>query len=203
MLSTFSGDLATITQIQSRFVSMDRQFIYFRKGEAENNVIIIADWMVKLGVGLGLAHQFLTRYQELRQGAVILVSDLVAFGNFMSSHVLSDPARTLPEFREIAAPRNADITMTTERLKRVGGAVRYVPEERSGKFRFFVNEKQYCVFLRRDDGTFIGFEGDDPSLVASLKETFESEWAELGALQELVSRKVPGLREAIQTLQRR
>ena len=86
--------------------------------------------------------------------------------------------------------------MTMEILKSLGGKAQYLPREARGKLRFFVNDTQFCLFVRRADNTFVGVTGHDPQMISGLKEAFEAEWKEIESIQDRIAPDVVGFDEA-------
>jgi len=64
-------------------------------------------------------------------------------------------------------------------IKKIGGKTKKIPIKIRGKLRYFVNDKEFCLFIRRNDETFTGIRGKDKDIIKSLKETFEWDWNNL------------------------
>lgn len=195
-LGTFDKNLKELTKIQKTFITPSAKFIYFRKGEAENNIAIAA---AIIGL-LYIIYKMIENYPEFKLGAQAILSDVRVKASFLKRYISERPSTKLPkhpEIREISCPCDPDITMTLEILRSISCDVRYLPTERAGKFRYFLNDKQYCLFIRRNNGEFNGVFGNDPKMITALKETFESEWKELGPIQEQVTKTIPGITEAL------
>jgi len=190
VLKTFDEDLEGLTRIQKTFISPDAKFIYFRKGEAQNNVPITAAIIGVIVVVYGVVKD----YPVLKEGVKAMIKDIKAMGRVLLAYV--QQPLTKPGIREIACPDDPEITVTLEILRSLGGDVRYLPRDRRGKFRFFVNSKEYCLFVRRNDERFSGVIGNDPNMIGALKETFEAEWEELTPLQGSLISQIPGIAEA-------
>lgn len=192
-IETFRLNLDQLSKIQEKFIDEEFHFIYFRKGEAENNLRIISVFVAVIIA----AYKLTMDYPQLKKGAKVLFDDLAKVAKILLSFMKKKELVKVPKLREIACPDNAVITKTLELLRKLGGDVRYIPKERLGRFRYFVNNKEYCLFIRREDGTFNGIKGNDPSIIESLREAFELEWNELGPIQEDVRINIPGIDEAV------
>jgi len=189
---TFDVNLSELTDIQITFLRPDAKFIYFRKGEAENNVPIMAA-IVSVFV---IIYKVIKDYPDLKKGVNALISDIKAAAKIVLDYVGKSPQEH--SIRQIACPDDPEVTITLEVLRKLGGDVRYLPQERRGKFRFFVNDAKYCLFVRKNDGKFSGVIGNDSNIINALKEVFESEWDELTPLQDDLLPNVPGIIEAQQ-----
>jgi len=189
MLEIFDVDLTKLTEIQITFLRPGAKFIYFRKGEAENNVLIAAKFLALLAV----IYKVIIDYPELKEGVKAIISDIVSVAKKVVSYIKKP--HMLP-LSEIACPDDPEVTITLEVIRKLGGDVRYLPHECRGKFRFFVNDTKYCLFVRKNDGRFSGVIGNDSNVLNALKEAFESEWKDLTLLQDELIHQVPGIREA-------
>ncbi len=193
MARTFDKDLDGLTKIQRKFIVPDAKFIYFRKGEAENNVPIVYAILVLAGT----IYQLVALYPDFKRGFKEALADIKRVGKQVAKLFRSKRQRKrLPDIREIACPNDPDITITLEVLRSIGGDVRYLPESQRGRFRYFVNDRQYCLFVRRSNGRFSGIVGNAPKIVAALKEAFEFEWESLTPIQGGVETAIPGIRKA-------
>ncbi len=198
-IETFSNiDLNKLSIIQEKFIDKKVDFIYFRKGEAENNVRIAA---IVVAIIIAI-YKFTKDYPQLKEGVKVLLEDLAKAGKAILSFMKKERQVKIPDLREIACPDNVVITKTLELLRELGGDVRYLPKEQRGKFRYFVNNNEYCLFIRREDGTFSGIKGNNPSIIESLKEAFESEWNDLGPIQKDLRKSIPGIGEAEEWVKR-
>jgi uncharacterized protein YuzE len=195
IVGTIDENLDGLTLIQKDFIAPDHEFIYFRKGEAENNIPIVATIVGMLAV----MYKVVKDYPDLKKGVECLLDDVRTTARLVKK-ALSKPYLKqnirVPKIGEIACPNNPQITETLEILRLVGGDVRYLPSDRRGKLRYFVNNKQYCIFVRRNDGRFTGVLGYDPGVIFALKEAFESEWDELTLIQNEVRMTVVGINAA-------
>jgi uncharacterized protein YuzE len=196
VVGTIDEDLDGLTLIQKNFIGPDHQFIYFRKGEAENNVPVLA---AIVGTLVAI-YKVVKDYPKLRQGTQEILDDLKVLSRCLKAFLSKSESkeRRTPDIREIASPNDPKITLTLEILRSIGGDVRYLPSDRSGKLRYFVNNKQYCIFVRRSEARFTGILGSDPRVIAGLKEAFESEWDQITPLQKNIHPLIPGLSEAQQ-----
>jgi hypothetical protein len=192
VLETFDKDLRELTDIQITFLRPDAKFVYFRKGEAENNVPIMAAFIAVAAV----VYNVIKDYPDFKKGVKSLITDIKAAAKVVLSYIGKSPQRY--QIREIACPDDPEVTTTLEVLRKLGGDVRYLPQERRGKFRFFVNDTKYCLFVRKNDGRFSGVIGNDPTVISALKEAFESEWDDLTPLQDELIPQVPGITQAQQ-----
>jgi hypothetical protein len=173
----FTGNLKDVSNIQKSFIVRDVKFIYFRKGEAENNILIA--YLITLVL---IAWHFLKSWPEFKEGTKVFLEDLKNIADkCIEKFKGAWPSR--PDCREIACPEDPIIKETLEILKRLGIGVRYLKNEQRGKFRYFVNDKKYCLFVRRNDGIFTGMIGNNPEMILCLKETFENEWEEIESIQ--------------------
>jgi hypothetical protein len=191
-VKTFSADLDQLTEIQKTFFDLRNKFIYFRKGEAANNIAIAAEWAL-LVAAVHAILELIKDYPKIRAGTILLKDDLLNIYRLIAAQFQQKPSLQLPVFREIACPDEDDITVSLELVNHFAGEVRYLPKERRGKFRYFVNDEKYCLFVRRNDGRFNGVIGDDPNMIATLKEAFEAEWDDLTPMQKALERNIPGL----------
>jgi len=192
VIGTIDEDLEGLTKIQTGFIVPDCEFIYFRKGEAQNNVPIVATIVATLAV----AYKVVKDYPQLKEGVQQILSDIKAKARLVKESLSKPNMRTCvqaPDIREIACPDKADITVSLEVLRGIGGDVRYLPKQRRGKLRYFVNDKQYCLFVRRSGERFNGVLGYDPGVIASLREAFESEWDELTPIQKEILPTIVGI----------
>lgn len=188
--TTFSVNLEQLTEMQKGFMEGDHQFIYFRKGEAENNMPVVG-FLIVCFIG---ALNFIKEYPKLREGVKVLREDLVKLARVFLRNRPPDFKPT--DFKELASPKKPEITATMELVNVIGGSTQYLAPEMRGRFRYFVNEQRYCLFVRRSDGTFAGVTGDDPEMIASLKDAFESEWEEVRSDQQAVRHATVGIEEA-------
>jgi hypothetical protein len=189
---TFDLGLSELTDIQITFLRPDAKFIYFRKGEAENNVPIMAAIVSVVAI----IYKVIKDYPDLKEGVKALITDIKAAARIVLDYVGKSSQEH--RIRQIACPDDPEVTITLEVLRKLGGDVRYLPQERRGKFRFFVNDAKYCLFVRKNDGRFSGVIGNDLNIINALKEAFESEWDELTPLQDDLLPHVPGILEAQQ-----
>jgi len=204
-----------LSKIQLEFFNNNPEFIYFRKGEAENNILIILGWLEKnihdLGFsfkdiileldlkiheinpvpetileecfGLGLTLYFIENYHLIRENISLMIGDIRKLISFIRKKKITKPTLKIPEFKEIGCPNDDTIIETFKLLKEVYGKTKIIHEDFGGKFRYFVNNKQYCIFVRRGNGTFSGFKGNNLNMIETLKETFEWEWDNLPELK--------------------
>ena len=64
-----------------------------------------------------------------------------------------------------------------ERMLEVDYQVRhYKDRAHAGSHRFYLTEKEYCLFIRKPDSTFFGFRGSDEDIISDLKTQFALEW---------------------------
>jgi len=190
VLETFDVDIEKLTNIQITFLRPEAKFIYFRKGEAENNLMI----MPAIVAVAAVVYKVIIDYPELKKNIRAIISDIKAAAKNILGYIRKSPERL--RIQEIACPDDPDVTITLEVLRKLGGGVRYLPQERRGKFRFFVNDTKFCMFVRKSDDMFSGVIGEDPNVIKALKEAFESEWEELTPLQDKLILNVPGITEA-------
>jgi len=205
-IKTFSCDLRQLTKVQMSFIELDKNFIYFRKGEAVNNVIIYLGWAIKLAIALKIVDPVISiakKYKDfdaniiegsknprMLERLLESIEDKLPFGYFppeiiencreldelIEKKLRAGFSCNLPHFREIGCPDKSDILMTFEKLKRIGGDTQYLPKEYRGSFLFFVNDRKFCLFTKRRDWTFNGFIGTNLDIITTLKEVFEQEW---------------------------
>lgn len=57
-----------------------------------------------------------------------------------------------------------------------GAVARLIPPINASNFRYFVNDRMFCYFIRIPRKRFYGFVGRDPRIISELKEMFEREF---------------------------
>jgi len=152
----FKADLDEITKIQMSFYRNAEKFIYFRKGEFANIFDVVSRINKLNNEGKGL----LFKYSK----TLLEKNDLNPYV-FINSGWSNKNNNGLLE------------------LQRLGSNVKIIPKEKIGKMRYFLNEKQFCIFFRLKENSFFGFIGDDLSVVNYLKELFQSEIEESTKLE--------------------
>ncbi len=148
-IDSFEGNLGKITEIQKEFFKEASDFVYFRKGEFDN-AAEIARFVVTILSGI--------------VAVKVIASDLIRLVQQGKFRVISSETESNKEH--------------LKKLKEKGARISIIVEQETGKLRYFVNEKRFCLFIRQRGDKFFGVIGTDPLMISQLKELFEQDFKE-------------------------
>ena len=181
-LSVFHGSLAELTRIQNEFFSDRPRFLYFRKGEAENNVPVALRWLNEKLISRDLESVGFLDCLEAVVHAFFSNPSKVAELLWKLVQSKEEQLRGIPasssgsDFRMIVGPDDDAVECTLRIIAESGGRVRYLTPEQRGKIRYFVNDREFLIFTRDADDRFSGLRGKDEVFRCGLKGAFEDEW---------------------------
>ena len=153
----FEGDLRAITEIQTSMLQEAEEFCLFRKAEFDN-AMEMASFLAARKDQIPL----LTPAVPFGIGSA---RELVAFTRKMRS------GKLMNERSEFAGPRGIWLGIVTMRTDRNNDAllklvdleahIYVIPYEATSRLRYFVTDRQYCAFFRRQENNFWGLLGTD------------------------------------------
>ena len=171
--TTFVGDLDDITRIQMSYLPRKGDvpdFLYFRKGEAENHIDIAWEY----GHNIAAILSFLLPI-TISAGKHTAKNLQKLYASIFATTRASDSPGLCGDFRIIASPQRDEITVAITLMRRNGFKVKNIPKNKRGSLRYFVRPDKYCLFFRVGN-EFFGFYGSDKQTIAGLKRLFEAEW---------------------------
>ena len=195
----FEADLAGISQLKREVHRNADEFLLLRKGEDWGAVIeMLFELMAQSPetIEFVFSHYFehfpevassvnlnkllemdwvqiLAFYKVITNGKELIIKTWEIMENIL------DPGRnkgSLPELRILC---NSDEVNEKARIgwEDMGFKVRnYKDPAKAGSHRFYLTEKEYCIFIRKPDSTFFGFRGSDKDVISNLKSQFCLEW---------------------------
>ena len=172
---SFNANTKGIIEKKAEFFNEAREFLFLRKGEDVGieiigfmsfaiNVIadpLLADMIREFIFYENVLRRINRYYQKIKQ---IIES--------RKKEVLSPPK----DLRIILCP-DRENTEAKPIYEAQGYQIKsYENELIKGPFRYYLNEKRYCLFLRTGKDTFTGFIGNNSDTINELKISFENEW---------------------------
>jgi hypothetical protein len=152
----FEADLNGVTEIQTRFLNEAKEFVYFRKGEFDNIV-------------------------EILKAVTALVSLGAAIVRFIPDRDKEGKEESRQFLLRIISCKTEENEPYLKQFEELGAGVCEIPDEKRGRLRFFVNDNEFCLFVRRRENSFFGIIGDDEATRGQLQQLFESEYVQYAA----------------------
>lgn len=164
-IESFEGDLAKITEIQTSFLQEAKDFVYFRKGEFDNIAEILSAVM-----------DYISRNPE------IVIVSVAAYPG--AKRIVTDSIKAVKRIRRFAKDRKGKneltfriiLTKKAKEFEKKGIGVCMISEEKSGRLRFFINEKRFCLFIRQKENDFFEIIGTDKLIMSRLRKAFDYEY---------------------------
>ena len=172
-IKSFEGDLAKITEIQTSFLKEAKDFVYFRKGEFDN----IVEMLLVLINHVLSNPKIIIASVAAYPGAKAIVSDIIKGVKKIEQFAKDRKEKNELTFRVISIKTDKNRKELKE-FEEKGVGVCEIPEEKSGRLRFFVNEKRFCLFVRQEENDFFGMIGTDKLMIRRLRELFDREYTE-------------------------
>ena len=180
-VKSFECDQHGIDRLKEEFFENAEDFVYYRKGEWEGISAI-----------LEFVQNYLSNHPEIVISAIgvypaikILKKDVKhklkqvkeSMKNFIDKYSTNKKKPEQVTCRVITSLTEDNKKHIPKWEKLCGkGGVCIIPEEQSGYFRYFVNEKEFCLFCRIDDNTLQGIRGDNPMIIKMLRDKFDEEF---------------------------
>jgi hypothetical protein len=160
----FESDLKGITEIQKRMFDNTEEFCLYRKGEFDNIIEIYQH-----------VSEFLITHKEFLIAVAATFFSGMAATITLFDRIDRKRKERGDQKRESKATRKPIIlavvsTMTEKnyehliKFQKINTSVNVIPEDKSGRLRFFVNEKEFCFFFRKAENEFFGFSGSDQKI---------------------------------------
>jgi hypothetical protein len=149
-IKTFKGNLGVITKLQKEFTKNAEEFLFYRKGEFENA-------------------------EEILPYLPIVAGGLIKIYKFIKNKIELKKIQKNKPFQIVTA-QTPENEIFLKKFKRFGATISIIDENKRGRIRYFLNDKEFCIFFRKPDNTFWGFRGNDIFIKKSLRELFEAEF---------------------------
>jgi hypothetical protein len=157
----FEADLAGITQIQKRVFNNAEEFCLYRKGEFDNIVEIyqcISDFLsTHKGFLLAVANTFFSGMAA----TIALRERIDRKRKERAEQQKKSESEAEPIVLAVVSTKTSKNAEYLEKFQNINTAVKVISKDQSGRLRFFVSDKEFCFFFRRDENDFVGFTGSD------------------------------------------
>ena len=160
----FEADLDGITEIQMRVFDNAEEFCLFRKGEFDNIAMIYK----------GVSEFLITHNVDLLSVTATFFAGIAAI-TALRDRIDRKRKERAEQKKKSESEKKAILlaVVTTEtdenaenldKFRNINAAVKIIPEDQSGRLRFFVSEKEFCFFFRRAKNDFVGFTGHNQKI---------------------------------------
>jgi len=181
----FKCDQEGIDQLKDEFFKNAEEFIYYRKGEW-HGILATLEWIKDYLVAHpGLVVTIISSYPDIK----ILAKDIKIYVQHNTEKAIDSIHKLIHKYstdekklEHITCRVITSLTKENEKhipeWEKICGkdGVCIIPKEQAGYFRYFVNEKEFCLFCRIDENTLRGIRGNDPMMVKILRDKFDKEF---------------------------
>lgn len=191
---SFECDQKGIDQLKNEFFENAEDFVYYRKGEW-GGIAATTDFVkIYLLAHPGIVVSPMDIYPAIVTNIDKIFMCIVAYPG--ARMLIKDTKKVIETIRNIIGKFSTDnkelnqiscrvITSLTEDNKKYipeweklcgKGGVCIIPKEQTGYFRYFVNDKEFCILCRIDDNKLQGIRGKDPIIIKMLRDKFNEEF---------------------------